>query len=146
MSQLSLMFDLERCIGCKSCEAACKQEHGLGPGEFRNRVWCGSGRERGRARFSDGNLPTLRAACLPACLSRLIRRRSRRTPRPASCRSTRAYAPGAANVSPPVPYGAMGYDPRGHHAVKCDLCSDRRSEGLGPACASVCPGRAIYVR
>ena len=24
MSQLSLMFDLERCIGCKSCEAACK--------------------------------------------------------------------------------------------------------------------------
>ncbi|MGB0233534.1 MAG: 4Fe-4S binding protein, partial [Candidatus Puniceispirillaceae bacterium] len=27
------MIDLERCIGCKSCEAACKAEHGLGPTE-----------------------------------------------------------------------------------------------------------------
>ncbi|MFZ9135936.1 MAG: 4Fe-4S binding protein, partial [Candidatus Puniceispirillaceae bacterium] len=32
------MIDLERCIGCKSCEAACKAEHGLGPTENRNRV------------------------------------------------------------------------------------------------------------
>ena len=38
MSRLALMIDLERCIGCKSCEVACKQEHGLGPGEYRNKV------------------------------------------------------------------------------------------------------------
>ena len=36
--RLAMNIDLERCIGCKSCEAACKQEHGLGPGEFRNKV------------------------------------------------------------------------------------------------------------
>src|SRR3546814_15638220 len=42
VGRLSLMIDLERCIGCKSCEAACKQEHGLGPGEYRNKVvWLG---------------------------------------------------------------------------------------------------------
>ena len=41
--RLSLMIDLERCIGCKSCEVACKQEHGLGPGEYRNKVvWLGN--------------------------------------------------------------------------------------------------------
>ena len=45
MSRLALMIDLERCIGCKSCEVACKQEHGLGPGEYRNRVlWLGDAR------------------------------------------------------------------------------------------------------
>ena len=36
--RLALMIDLERCTGCKSCEAACKTEHRLGPGEYRNKV------------------------------------------------------------------------------------------------------------
>ena len=37
-TQLALMIDLERCTGCKSCEAACKQTNALGPGSYRNRV------------------------------------------------------------------------------------------------------------
>jgi len=37
----------------------------------------------------------------------------------------------------------MGFDARSHHAVKCDLCSDRRSLGNDPACAMVCPTEAI---
>ena len=42
------------------------------------------------------------------------------------------------------PYGAMGYDADGHHAVKCDLCAERRAGGeVTTACASVCPTRAI---
>ena len=68
MSRLALMIDLERCIGCKSCEAACKQEHGLGPGEFRNKVlWLG-----GPGRRAFNFLPVTcqqceRPACLRAC-------------------------------------------------------------------------------
>ena len=38
MAQLALMIDLTRCIGCGSCEAACKLEHHLGPGQFRTRI------------------------------------------------------------------------------------------------------------
>ncbi len=38
MAQLALMIDLERCTGCKSCEAACKQTNALGPHTYRNRV------------------------------------------------------------------------------------------------------------
>ena len=38
MTRLALRVDLDRCTGCKSCEAACKAEHGLSAGERRNRV------------------------------------------------------------------------------------------------------------
>ncbi|MEE8397155.1 MAG: 4Fe-4S binding protein, partial [bacterium] len=68
MSRLALLIDLERCTGCKSCEAACKAEHGLGPGEFRTKVvWLSGG---------DGAAPDFlpspcqqcdRPACLRAC-------------------------------------------------------------------------------
>jgi len=68
MGRLSLMIDLERCIGCKSCEVACKQEHGLGPGEFRNRVvWLG---DRGGPALDFLTVTCQhcdRPACLRAC-------------------------------------------------------------------------------
>lgn len=54
----------------------------------------------------------------------------------------RRYALGVVNVVA-CPYGAMGYDQIDHHAVKCDLCSARRADGLRPACATACPGGAI---
>ena len=49
MGRISLMIDLERCIGCKSYEVACKQEHALGPGAYRNRVvWLAEPAQPGR--------------------------------------------------------------------------------------------------
>lgn len=140
--RLALMIDLERCIGCKSCEVACKQEHGLGPGEYRNRVlWLG-----------DPNAPALdfltvacqhceRPACLRACPV---------TPK-AITKDTETgvvivdenRCTGCGECVIACPYGAMGYDAEDHHAVKCDLCADRRAVGQTSACASVCPGHAI---
>src|SRR5439155_76759 len=51
MAQLALMIDLARCIGCGSCEAACKLEHHLGPdlGAGRGAARAGASRRKGRA-------------------------------------------------------------------------------------------------
>ncbi len=143
MSRLSLMIDLERCIGCKSCEAACKAEHGLGPGEYRNRVvWLG-----------DTDAPALdfltvtcqhcaRPACLRACP--VNPKAIEKHPETGVVRVLEDRCTGCGECIVACPYGAMGYDEIDHHAVKCDLCTDRRAAGSRPACATVCPGHAIH--
>ena len=66
--RLALMIDLERCTGCKSCEAACKQEHRLGPGEYRNKVvWSGDATEPPLAFLTLACQHCERPACLRAC-------------------------------------------------------------------------------
>jgi anaerobic selenocysteine-containing dehydrogenase/Fe-S-cluster-containing dehydrogenase component len=136
------MIDLERCIGCKSCEVACKAEHGLGPGENRNRVvWLG-----------DTEMPKLdfltlscqhceRPACLRACP--VAPKAIMKDPDTGVVRIDETRCTGCGECVIACPYGAMGYDPVDHHAIKCDLCHDRRDAGLKPACATVCPGSAI---
>lgn len=34
MPAMGLWIDIEFCTGCRSCESACRQEHGLEPDEF----------------------------------------------------------------------------------------------------------------
>lgn len=142
MSQLALLIDMERCIGCKSCEAACKQEHGLGPHEYRNKVlW-----------METPGVPQIdlltvtcqhceRPACIRACP--VNPKAIRKDPETGVVAVDESRCTGCGECVVACPYGAMGFDPVDHHAVKCDLCADRRGRGETPACASVCPTTAI---
>ncbi|MGY9001938.1 MAG: 4Fe-4S dicluster domain-containing protein, partial [Rhodospirillales bacterium] len=142
MKRLALMIDLERCIGCKSCEAACKAEHGLGPGEFRNKVtWLGDP--------DGGAFDFLTVTCQhcdrPACLREcpVNPKAIEKDPETGVVRVIEDRCTGCGECVIACPYGAMGFDAIDHHSVKCDLCHDRRQEDLAPACSSVCPGHAI---
>lgn len=143
MSRLALMIDLERCIGCKSCEVACKQEHGLGPGEYRNKVvWLGDPARPALDFLTVSCQHCDRPACLRACP--VNPKAITKDPETGIVRVDEDRCTGCGECVIACPYGAMGYDAVDHHAVKCDLCTDRRENGeTTTACASVCPGKAI---
>ncbi|MGQ0546222.1 MAG: molybdopterin-dependent oxidoreductase [Betaproteobacteria bacterium] len=142
MERLALMIDLERCIGCKSCEAACKQEHGLGPGEYRNKVvWLGDASAAALDFLTVTCQHCERPACLRACP--VNPKAIVKDPATGVVSVVEDRCTGCGECVIACPYGAMGYDRIDHHAVKCDLCADRRAAGGTPACASVCPGHAI---
>lgn len=39
MTRLTMLIDIQRCIGCWSCNVACKQENGVPPGVTRNQLF-----------------------------------------------------------------------------------------------------------
>ncbi|MEH6446785.1 MAG: molybdopterin-dependent oxidoreductase [Oceanospirillaceae bacterium] len=164
MKQLALMIDLERCTGCKSCEAACKQTNALGPNSYRNRVmWFDEQQEPVKQvtnnQYSTNQQPEQnesaprldfltvtcqqceRPACLRACP--VTPKAISKDPETGVVSINEDRCTGCGECALACPYGAIGYNAEKHHAVKCDLCADRRVKGSGPACAEVCPTRAI---
>ncbi len=146
-TRLALMIDLERCTGCKSCEAACKQTNALGPDSYRNRVmWFdeqqGDGDTLPRLDFLTVTCQQCeRPACLRACP--VYPKAIAKDPVTGVVRIDENRCTGCGECALSCPYGAIGYNAERHHAVKCDLCAERRERDLGPACAFVCPTRAI---
>ncbi len=141
MPQLALTIDLARCIGCGSCEAACKLEHHLGPGQFRTRVLT-------LTRPDDPErLEFVKAVCQqcerPACMRACAAGAISKNALDGIVTVDRERCTGCQECVRACPYGVMSFDPRTQHADKCTLSAERRTAGLPPACVSVCPTNAL---
>jgi Fe-S-cluster-containing dehydrogenase component len=141
MPQLALQIDLARCIGCGSCEAACKLEHRLGPGQFRTRILTLTRPDDPeRLEYVKAVCQQCeRPACLRACGADAISKRAS----DGIVVIDESRCTGCQECVRACPYGVMGFDPRRLVADKCTLSAERRAAGLPPACVSVCPTNAL---
>lgn len=150
MKQLSIMVDLDRCIGCKTCIVACRNNKGLVdhekamPGEMSHYLRVES--------ECVGTYPDLKEdfwvvmcqhckkpPCIKACPNGAIAK----DVQTGIVTIDKAKCKGAGKCIEKCPYGVIQFDARAKLAHKCDLCHDRVIHGQEPVCVETCLAEAL---
>ena len=137
----ALLIDIKRCIGCLSCETACKQLHGFGtaPEPTLSDTAFTVVEQRGDKFVRKLCMHCGDPACVSAC--------------PVGALGKSALGPveydagkciGCRYCMLACPYQAPRYQwsKLAPYVKKCDLCSDRVTAGKPTACAEACPVQA----
>lgn len=130
-----IMADAEKCIGCRTCEAACAVSHQeiVNANDFMPRIRVVKGDSYTTA---VGCHQCEDAPCANVCPTGAIRRSAE------AWLVEQARCIGCKSCMVACPFGAMQVHRVGDYAqaLKCDLCAHR--EG-GPACVEACPTHAL---
>ena len=144
MSQYVLSQDIDRCIGCYSCEIHCKANKDLPEGPRLCRIY------QVGPRWSNG-VPRMAFAfmtcyhcetpwCVAVCPSGAMQKR----PQDGIVFVDEALCIGCKLCLYACPWGIPQWNPSTAKAVKCDMCKDRIDQGLEPACVSKCVTGCLY--
>jgi molybdopterin-containing oxidoreductase family iron-sulfur binding subunit len=162
--KLGMTIDLKRCMGCHTCELACKMQNNVPMGMLWNRVLTDGGEDVDTAR---GDFPHLEkswmplscvhcenAPCVKVCpVGATYRDEDGRVlinyDRCIGCRYCMAACPYNVRVfnwqkpvrEPGHSYGDAPSRPKGV-MEKCTFCMERTTKGLEPRCVEVCPAKA----
>lgn len=141
-----MIIDQSRCSGCQSCMVACKLQNKTVPGSFNTKI----------SDVEEGNYPEARLLFTPSlCLH------CTDAPCVSACPTKAAFVhesglvmtdwnlcDGNGACIEACPFDARFHDSRfDGKSDKCDLCINRISQGLAPACVENCPsGARIFGR
>jgi len=132
MEKKILHVDYSLCIGCETCQSVCDFLH--------------DGKPNIRIYYTVSGLPVPincrhceRAPCLEICPVGAIYK----------------DGDGAVIIDPKkcigclmclavCPFGVPSFDAKIKVMTKCDMCADRRKDGMNPACSEMCPAEAIF--
>jgi anaerobic dimethyl sulfoxide reductase subunit B (iron-sulfur subunit) len=148
--QLGFYLDSSVCIGCRTCQIACKDKNDLPVNVNWRKVieYVGGSWQAEKDDLIPSNVFVYHVtvscqhcespACLPVCPAFAISKSDDGIvhvdqEKCISCRSCSAACP----------YDAPQYGGIGKKMSKCDMCADLRTAGENPACVDACPLRAL---
>ena len=139
----ALLIDITKCIGCHSCEVACKTQHNL-PGDPELQL-----SETALTTVQEHEGKNVRRLCMhceePACASACLVGALKKTSygpvvydkdKCIGCRYCMIACP---NSVPKYEWSKLA-----PYVKKCDMCSERVAQGQQTACAEACPTGATF--
>lgn len=143
--QYSFEIDLDACSGCKACVAACHSLNGLDEGE----IWRNVGLLTGGDDFNPV-VQHVTSACHhcvePACMHGCPVRAYEKDPVTGIVEHLDDQCIGCKYCMFTCPYDVPSYSESKGIVRKCNMCTDRLSQGQAPACVQACPHEAIKIR
>ena len=144
MTRNCIVVDLDRCIGCFSCEVSCKAENDINVGEYWNKVII----EGPHGTFPDIEqywLPTMCQQCENAhCVNVCPTGASYRDPETNVVLVDKSKCIGCKYCMMACPYGVRGWNSEEKCVEKCTLCPQLTSVGDKPACVANCCAEARF--
>ncbi len=144
MSKYYLFQDTKKCIGCHSCEVACKSSKNLPVGpKLCEIITIGPAFIGGLPKAAYTFMPCFHCEdpwCVAACPTGAMQRRDSDGivfVDPALC-------VGCKTCMSACPWGSPQWNPEAGKAVKCDYCIDRLDEGKQPACVTICTTHCLH--
>ncbi len=141
MAKLGFYFDMTACIGCRTCQIACKDKNNLDIDVIYRKVHT----------FETGTYPNISvyhyshtcnhcedAKCVKGCPTGAMHYAEDGT-----VQHDKDKCIGCKYCTWNCPYGVPQFKEKEKVVGKCDSCIDLRNQGLNPACVDACPMRAI---
>ena len=144
MSGYYLFQDVKKCIGCHSCEVACKTNKKLpvGPKPVEV-VMVGPKFVGGLPRAAFSFMPCFHCEnpwCVAACPTGAMQKRTA----DGIVFVDESLCVGCKTCMSACPWGAPQWNPEKGKVVKCDYCKDRLDAGLKPACVTLCVTHCLH--
>lgn len=144
MSKYYLFQDVKQCIGCHSCEIACKSNKDLSVGPKICQIVTTGPKFVGDLPRASYNFMLCfhceNPWCVAACPTGAMQKRAEDGivfVDPDLC-------VGCKTCMSACPWGAPQWHAETGKVVKCDYCMDRIDEGLKPACVTVCTTHCLH--
>lgn len=152
---VGVLTDTTRCIGCRSCEAACAEEHGFEVPDVANdnalenirttseKQWTIVNRfetEKGDVFVKQQCMHCWQPACTSACLTNAMLKTEEG---PVIWRANKCLGCRYCMAACPFNIPKYEYDSWNPKVQKCNMCWDRLQEGKIPACVQSCPTDAL---
>lgn len=143
MKRNVLVVDLDKCIGCKGCQIACKME---------NNVPLGSARSRVLVIGPTGSYPNLEMYFMPVMCQQCENPACVNVCPTGACYKDRAAGVvlidaekciGCRGCIRACPYGIPSFNGETRKIDKCTSCMSLQEEGSRPACVKNCSSKAL---